>query len=213
MNYSKQAIQSSVQNWISDVEWQIFGTLNFATRSHLRNVNVEDVCGKMWRSYFGTVDRAIFGTQRKNQHRFARAVFVQYGSNGDNPHVHFLATLPIAPEEGCVLLNAIWSSQFAEAAAPASNEFTPVISKHKAAEYGLHEFQSAGSITHDLSLSHMEQPENIGTPRNDALEALRAKATDRHLLSARLNFPVHLQAAQARFERRKGERAAALLRS
>ena len=194
-------LRSSIQNWITDGDWQIFGTLNFATRSHLRNVDVDDVCGKMWRSYFNTVDRALFGRQRHQQHRFQRSVFVHHGSYGDNPHIHFLANLPLSPEDSCILLGAVWSSMFAEAASPTSNEITPIQSIDATTKYGLHEYWGLISEAHDLRLSSFD---TSGVLRDDALAALKSKASNRHLLSARLNYPHHVRAAAARKMRKGG---------
>ena len=196
-------LRGSIQNWSTDGDWQIYGTLNFSTHSHLRNVNADDVCGKMWRSYFGTIDRALFGQQRKYQHRFQRSVFVHRGRYGDNPHIHFLASLPLPAKDSCILLNAVWSSMFHEAASPVSNEITPLMSKIAASNYGLHEFTNLTSDTHDLRLSYYKSGMSADL-RDDAVARLKSKTKSQHLLSARLSFPTHVRAAEARFHMRHG---------
>ena len=125
MGWRQEQQQQAWANWINQNQWDVFGTLNFSSLQHIRTADKDDVCGTMWRSYFGAIDRALYGQQRRNQSRFERVVLVQYGINSDYPHVHFLAKSPLPNEQFCILLNAVWASMYSSSARPASNEITP----------------------------------------------------------------------------------------
>ena len=204
----KQTLQGWEQ-WVNTEQWEVFGTLNFSSLHHLRRANRDDVCGKMWRSYFGAVDRALYGQQRKDQRRFDRAVFVQYGSNNDYPHVHFLAKSPLPTTQFCTLLNAVWGSMYSSSARPKSNEITPIIEQAQTTGYGLHEFFELNSTTYDYRLSHLSPLNFHPCVRDDAVDRLGTLTTKINLTKATLEYPNHVQAAQARREKRV---AAAMLR-
>ena len=200
------------EQWINAEQWDVFGTLNFASLHHIGRADRDDVCGKMWRSYFGAVDRALYGQQRKGQQRFDRAVFVQFGSNGDYPHVHFLAKSPLPTRQFCILLNAAWASMFSASARPTSNEITPIFKQARTTGYGLHEFSSLGSTTCDFRLSNLSPAALHPSVRSDAAERLKRLTTTTNRLQAKLAYPNHVQAAQARMDRRDRLAAAAMLR-
>jgi hypothetical protein len=208
----KETQQIALKSWINTQEWDTFGALNFSSLHHIGNADRDDVCGKMWRSYFGAVDHALYGKQRKNQSRFQRVVFLQYGGNNDYPHVHFLAKSPINTEEFCIILNAIWASMYTSSARPVSNEFTPTIKQTGAIGYGLHEFYRLEDKTLDLRLSNFSQYAPHVCVRDDAMARLKQQATLKNQILARLEFPKHVQAAQARKERRERNAVAAMLR-
>jgi hypothetical protein len=173
----KQTQQDAWKDWVNTQRWDVFGTLNFSSLHHIGSADRDDVCGKMWRSYFGAVDHALFGKQRQNQSRFQRVVFVQYGGNDDYPHVHFLARSPIATEDFCISLNAIWASMYASCARPASNEITPTIKQTGATGYGLHEFYRLEGKTIDLRLSNFSQYAQNVCVRDDAAARLKQQAS------------------------------------
>lgn len=209
---SKQQQRDAWEQWINAEQWDVFGTLNFASLHHIGRADRDDVCGKMWRSYFGAVDRALYGQQRIGQLRFDRAVFVQYGSNGDYPHIHFLAKSPLPAQQFCILLNAAWASMYRASARPTSNEITPIIEQARTTGYGLHEFSQLGSATYDYRLSHLSPRALHPWVRDDAVERLKRLSKPPNRLQAKLAYPNHVQAAQARMDRRDGLAAAAMLR-
>jgi hypothetical protein len=198
--------------WIDAEQWDVFGTLNFASLHHIGQADRDDVCGKMWRSYFGAIDRALFGQQRKRQSRFDRVVFVQYGGTDDYPHVHFLAKSPLPAQQFCILLNAAWASMYSASARPASNEITPIIEQARTTGYGLHEFFDLGSKTYDYRLSNTNSPALRPSVRDDAMDRLKNLSTRTNLIAATQQFPNHVQAAQARMDRRDRSASAAMLR-
>lgn len=200
------------EQWINAEQWDVFGTLNFASLHHIGRADRDDVCGKMWRSYFGAVDRALYGQQRKGQQRFDCAVFIQFGSNGNYPHVHFLAKSPLQTQQFCILLNATWASMFSASARPASNEITPIFKQARTTGYGLHEFSILGSTTYDYRLSQLSPRAMHPCVRDDAVERLKRLSTPINRLQAKLAHPNHVQAAQARMDRRDQLAAAAMLR-
>jgi hypothetical protein len=200
------------EQWINAEQWDVFGTLNFASLHHIGRADRDDVCGKMWRSYFGAVDRALYGQQRKGQQRFDRAVFIQFGSIGNYPHVHFLAKSPLPTQQFCILLNAAWASMFSASARPSSNEITPIFKQARTTGYGLHEFSSLGSTTYDYRLSNISPPALHPSVRGDAAERLKRLTTTANRLQAKIAYPNHVQAAQARMDRRDRLAAAAMLR-
>ena len=201
MNW-QQTQQQAWGKWINSQHWDVFGTLNFSSLTHIGKADRDDVCGKMWRSYFNSLDRAIYGHHRHTQSRFKRVVFVQYGANNDYPHIHFLAKSPIDTDEFCIRLNSVWASMFTASARPASNEITPIIRQSGTTGYGLHEFYRQDSNTIDLRLSNTSQNAHVSV-RDDAALRLRQQATLKNHLSAKIAFPRHTQAVQARIDRRK----------
>lgn len=212
MGWRQEQQRLAWTNWINAEQWDVFGTLNFASLHHIGHADRDDVCGKMWRSYFGAIDRALYGQQRKRQSRFDRVVFVQYGSNDDYPHVHFLAKSPLPAQQFCILLNAAWASFYSASARPASNEITPIIEQARTTGYGLHEFFDLDSKTYDYRLSNTNSPALRPSVRYDAVDRLKDLSTRTNLIAATLEFPNHVQAAQARMDRRDRSATAAMLR-
>ena len=209
MGWRQEKQREAWECWINKEHWDVFGTINFASLHHIGQADRDDVCGKMWRSYFGAVDRALYGKQRKHQSRFDRAVFIQFGSNGDYPHVHFLAKSPLPAQQFCILLNAAWAAMYNASARPASNEITPIIEQARTTGYGLHELYELGSTTYDYRLSNINSPALHPCVRDDAEERLKQLSNRSKLLAATLEFPNHLKAVQARMARRS---AVAMLR-
>lgn len=198
------------QNWVGAADWDIFATLTFG-RLELLNGNRDDAAGKIWRSYLNSIDRALYGSARKNTARFNRVAFRHKGANSSNPHVHLLIKSPIATNDFCVLLNAIWASKFPAAAAPSSNEIAPVINKSGAAGYGLHEEfrQDIGSIDERLIYLKADSEHQV---RTDAVQRLQAQATKQNLLQAQLALPAHIRSSQLRREQRQRLKMAAMQR-
>lgn len=209
MGWRREQQRQAWEDWINAEHWDVFGTLNFASLHHIGRADRDDVCGKMWRSYFGAIDRALYGKQHKNKRRFDRVVFVQYGGNSDYPHVHFLAKSPLPTQQFCILLNAAWASMYSASARPASNEITPIIEQARTTGYGLHEFYELDSRTYDYRLSVTNTPALHPSVRDDAANRLKNLSTRTNLLAATIEFPNHVKAAQARMARRT---AVAMLR-
>lgn len=212
MGWRQERQRLSWQNWINSEKWDVFGTLNFSSLQHIGQADRDDICGKMWRSYFGAVDHALYGQQRKNQSRFDRLVLLQYGSSGDYPHVHFLAKSPLPAQRFCILLNAVWSSMYTSSARPTSNEITPIIDQARTTGYVLHEMNRLGGQTYDYRLSNTNSPTLRPSVRDDAAERLRQLTTTKNRLKAAIEFPNHVKAVQARMDKRDGRTAAAMLR-
>lgn len=212
MGWQQEQQRQAWKNWINAEQWEVFGTLNFASLHHIGQADRDDVCGKMWRSYFGAIDRALYGQQPKQQRRFDRIVLVQYGSNGNYPHVHFLAKSPLPAQQFCILLNAAWASMYSASARPTSNEITPIIEQARTTGYGLHEFYDLDSKTYDYRLSNTNSPALRPSVRGDAVHRLKKLSTRTNLISATLEFPNHIKAAQARMKRRERSATAAMLR-
>jgi hypothetical protein len=208
---SQTKINKAWEHWLEKDDWNVFATLNFG-RLYLLEGNQTDTVGKLWRSCLSTVDRAIYGNTRKNKPRFNRVAFQHSGANGTNPHVHILVNSPIQVQEFCVAFNAIWATQFAPAANPASNSIAPLISAKGAIGYAQHEEFKNDIGAYDERLSY----ENLGPAhrvRADALHRLHAQATKTNLVKARLALPNHIQKTQDNSDRRERLRAATLLRA
>lgn len=168
-------VNKAWEQWLGLDDWDVFATLNFGHLSLLEG-NRTDAAGKLWRSCLATLDRAIYGDVRKNQPRFNRVAFKQYGANGTNPHVHILAKSPINLDEFCVAWNAIWATKFAPAASPVSNSIAPLITTTGATGYSQNEEFQNDTGAYDERLSYI----NLGTQhlvRTDALQRLHAKAS------------------------------------
>jgi hypothetical protein len=202
MGWRQEQQRQAWADWINTQQWDVFGTLNFASLHHIGKADKDDICGKMWRSYFGAIDRAVYGHQRQQQSRFDRAVLVQYGSNGNYPHVHFLAKSPLPAEKFCIFLNAAWASMYSSSARPTSNEITPIIEQARTTGYVLHEMNKLGGQTYDYRLSNLNSPALQISVRDDAAERLKQLTTTTNRLKATIEFPNHVQAAQARMNKR-----------
>lgn len=177
--------------------------------------NKNDSAAKIWRSCLSTVDRAIYGENRRAKPRFERVVFKHYGDGGKNPHIHVLAKAPIDINEFCIALNAIWATKFGPTANPISNSIAPLITTKGATGYSQHEEFKNDIGTYDERLSYT----NLGDPplvRHDALQRLHSMAAESKLVQARLALPIHVKATQENFkrrERRERMRVAALQRT
>ncbi len=154
-----------------------------------------------WSLFWNNVDRACYGKSR-TQIRVPRMVFSHQGSNGDNPHIHFLTKAVGDVREFCVLLNAIWVGlDGAGAAIAGQNEILPVISKQHAAQYMLHEDYTGEMLGFSETLTALHQPaERL---RDNALTKLRSMA-DRfqHIADAEVAFDMNLALATERYNRR-----------
>lgn len=119
---AKSLVKLHWAKWASQYEWDICGTLNFATG---RKVGIEEA-QRRWAQFWGKVDRICYGQSRSRQQRISRFVFTHGGGNGDNIHSHFLTRSPGDTREFCILLNALWSGlEGAGAAVAEQNEILP----------------------------------------------------------------------------------------
>jgi len=101
---------------------------------------------------------------------------------------------------------------YSASARPASNEITPIIQQARTTGYVLHEMNRLGGKTYDYRLSNSNSPALRPSVRDDAAERLKQLTTTTNRLKATIEFPNHLQAAQARIDRRDRLAVAAMLR-
>ena len=102
---AKSLVRLNWAKWASHYEWDICGTLNFATGN---KAGVEEA-QRQWSRFWGKLDRICYGQSKGRQNRLQRFVFTHSGSNGDNIHSHFLARSLGDTREFCILLNALWA--------------------------------------------------------------------------------------------------------
>jgi hypothetical protein len=185
--------------WISSHDWDVFGTLSFATGKKPSLAEAE----RHWSRFWNKVDRLSYGHAGGAQLRLKRFVFTHVGALGDNHHIHFLAKAHGDTREFCTLLNALWAGlDHANSAVPDQNEILPLISKHHASWYLLHEGvgdDAGGCNTKLTSLSAGSH-----SFPDDGLDKLR-QAADRgsHLSDAASAYDTHLARAQQRYIQRK----------
>lgn len=198
---AKSLVRLHWSKWASSYEWDICGTLNFATG---RKVGIEEA-QRRWAKFWCKVDRICYGQSRSQQQRLSRFVYTHCGSNGDNVHSHFLTRSLGDTREFCILLNALWvGSEGAGAAVAEQNEILPIFSKQRAACYLLHEDHDGGMDGFNVKLTHLD--EYAPKMRDTALINLRS-AADRfqHINDATIAFEQHLARAEQRYIRRNAK--------
>jgi hypothetical protein len=201
--YNISKVRQAWVNYPLQYDWNIFGTLNFAVGKKPSHQEAQRITA----AFFNKTDHLCFGNAHGNQRRFPRYVCTHRGSNGDNPHNHFLAFTQHDPKEFSILLNAIWSGMNGKTAVASENEILPVFSEFAASEYLLHEDRSYQIESWNETLSHLS--EERGFYRNDTLPRLYSVAgrtnpqNDKTYLSdAEDAFEPNLLAASQRFIRR-----------
>ena len=185
-------------DWASSYEWNICGTLNFATG---RKVGLEEA-QRRWSQFWGKVDRLCYGQSRNQQQRISRFVYTHSGSNGDNVHSHFLLHSSEDTKELCILLNALWVGlEHAGSAVAEQNEILPIYNKQRASWYLLHEDHDGAMDGFNAKLTYLseQQPKMQST----ALIDLRS-AADRfqQISDATAAYDTHLARAEQRYIRR-----------
>lgn len=194
----KSLVRLHWAKWAEHYEWDICGTLNFATGN---KAGVEEA-QRQWSRFWGKLDRICYGQSKGRQNRVQRFVFTHSGSNGDNIHSHFLARSLGDTREFCVLLNALWAGmEGAGAAVAEQNEILPIFSKQRASWYLLHEDHDGAMNGFNAKLTHLDQHQP--KLRDTALIDLRS-AADRfqHINAATIAFDQHLARAEQRYIRR-----------
>jgi len=204
MNLDDNKNYKAWEDWISGHEWDVCGTLNFATGRKLYGKGAQDVFRRFWQ----TADRLAYG---QNGFGIERMVFTHYGALNDNMHLQFVAKSAFEPEEFCIRLNALYAAFHTHTASPADNEILPIISKRHACRYALHEFWKTGSDTFNHELSHLntrcdrspikDQPI---TPHPDAAARFTHATKGLWLTRAHLAFNDHVELARARYTQRHG---------
>lgn len=194
---SKSLLRSHWAQWASSYEWDICGTLNFATQ---RKTSFDEA-QRRWSRFWGKVDRICYGQSRSQQQRISRFVYTHIGSNGDNVHSHFLARSVGDKREFCILLNALWSGlDNADAAVTDQNEILPLFSKQRASWYLLHEDHDGTMNGFNEKLTHVEyQPNTIETA---LIDMRRAADRFQYIADATLAYDKHLARAEQRYIRR-----------
>jgi len=195
---AKSLVKLHWVKWASSYDWDICGTLNFATG---RKVGVEEA-QRRWSQFWGKLDRICYGKSRSQQQRIGRFVYTHTGSSGDNVHSHFLARSEGDTKEFCILLNALWAGlEGAGTAIAEQNEILPVFSKQRASWYLLHEDHDGGMSGFNEKLTHLT--EHHLKIRDNALIELRSAANRfQHIEKATTAFNEHLARAEQRYIRR-----------
>lgn len=195
---AKSLVRLQWQKWATSYDWDICGTLNFATG---RKVGIDEA-QRRWSHFWGKLDRICYGQSRSHQQRISRFVYTHSGSNGDNIHSHFMARSAGDTREFCILLNALWAGlEHAGAAVADQNEILPIFSRQRASWYLLHEDHDGTMGGFNAKLTHLN--EHQPKMRDNALIDLRS-AADRfqHISNATTAYDEHLARAEQRYIRR-----------
>jgi hypothetical protein len=197
---SKSLLRLHWAKWASSHQWDICGTLNFATQ---RKTSIEEA-QRRWSLFWGKVDRLCYG-QSRSQQRISRFVYTHNGSNGDNIHSHFLAQSEGDTKEFCILLNALWVGlEHADAAVADQNEILPIFNKQRASWYLLHEDHDRAMEGFNAKLTHLS--EQRPKMRDTALSDLRSAADrNQHISDATIAYDTHLARAEQRYIRRNAK--------
>ena len=191
-------VRKGWSDWAISEDWNIYGTLNFSLQHKPSLAEAQ----RRWALFWNVVDRQCYGKSNGPQQRMSRFVYAHKGSNGDNPHIHFLAKVDGDVREFCILLNALWAIMAHVGGAIADqNEILPVISKERVSVYLMHEDQGYEMNGFCEKLTHL--PKDASAMRDDAATLLRSAANRfQHLNDAAIAFDKHLERAEQRYIRR-----------
>ena len=130
MNWKKR----THAGWIAELEqphYKIVGVLKF---DNGRFVHANQAL-PIFKTFWHRMDVMLFGHAARKGMGIQRWCFTEFGACGQNIHLHFMCTAPIATKPLCAILNAVWSDIHVRTAGLKYNWITPVSVPSNAAAY------------------------------------------------------------------------------
>jgi hypothetical protein len=156
-NYQRNVLA----NWITEYEFNVFGTLTFdakklhreviAQRQNVRGaVSYEELKREIeiraLKRYWNKLDRKYFGNSAyRNNKRIQRFNVVQIGKAGTNTHIHFAALAPTKSVEAFKRrIDRVWKNEIKTSG---FSEFSTIYDKKRLCDYLTHEYYKLGNDT------------------------------------------------------------------
>jgi hypothetical protein len=191
-------VKKGWSDWAISEDWNIYGTLNFSVQRKPSFVEAQ----RRWSLFWNVVDRLCYERSHGTKHKMLRFVYAHTGSNGDNPHIHFLAKVDGDVREFCILLNALWASmEHVGGAIADQNEILPVFNIERVSAYLMHENNGYEMNGFCEKLTYLTK--DASAMRDNAATLLRSAANRfQHLNDAAIAFDKHVERAEQRYIRR-----------
>jgi len=167
---------------LADGGYDIAGTLKFYNGRTIGKDKATALLGAYWHK----VDRTLFGQAANNGYGVQRWCFTEYGSDGHNLHVHFIAKSPIAVRPCCVVLNVLWANMHKNTADVAHNWITPIQNTRAAVAYAVKGTRHLATDFIGEKISHTNAADiNLGTfDREAQIKRITNKISNRQLEQA-----------------------------
>lgn len=198
-HYRKRTAQDWTRSLVRQ-DFNTFGTLKF---NNGRSIG-QQTATKLVSAYWHKVDRMLFGKAADKGYGVERWCFTEYGADGNNLHVHFVAQAPIQVYCFCTVLNALWVNFNRSTADYSNNWITPITHKDKAIAYTVKgtRFQAIDPI--NQKASHTNKP---GTDINDfdtkkQIKRINNRLTNQQLEQASEQLQRHIFETEKRQARR-----------
>lgn len=198
-HYRKRTAEDWTNSLISD-DFNIVGTLKFHNgRSISRNTALTLVS-----AYWHKVDKVFFGKAADKGYGIERWCFSEYGADGDNLHIHFIAQAPVATLPTCAILNALWVNFNRSTASYHNNWITPITHKRKAIAYTVKGTRLQNTDPINENASHTNA---LGTHINNfdtdaQIRRISNRLSAAQLLTAQHALNRHIQETELRMARR-----------
>lgn len=189
MNWRKR----THEEWTKDIVrngYDVVGVLKFDNGRHMQAKQALT----LYKAYWHKVDRTVFGLAADKGYGVKRLCFSEFGSDGKNLHLHFVAISPFAEKPFCATLNALWSDFNRRTADHKHNWITPIQQIEKAAAYTSKSTKNFGMD--DIGLATSFQPKlNL---RHDTFETeaqiqrIKNRLTDEQLEQAYKELKRHI---------------------
>lgn len=171
-------------------DYDTVGVLKFDNGRHIER----DQAKALYKAYWHKVDRTIFGRAADKGYGVKRWCFSELGSDGNNLHLHFVATSPFNVLPFCAVLNGIWSNFHARTADYGYNWITPIRHRSNSAAYTAKSTKKLGEDNIGLAVNFQPDPELQYGTFDAAAQARRIenRLTDQQLEQASQALKIHI---------------------
>ena len=198
-HYRKRTAQDWTRSLVRH-DFDTFGTLKF---NNGRSVG-QQTATKLVGAYWHKVDRMFFGKAADKGLGVERWCFTEYGADGNNLHVHFVAQAPIQVHCFCTILNALWVNFNRSTADYSNNWITPITHKEKAIAYTVKgtRFQNIDAICQLASHTNVSGTINTGLDTQAQNQRINNRLTYQQLEKASEQLQRHILETEKRQARR-----------